>query len=114
MSLSQGSCKVTPNSDTSLVILPNPLPTRFSHYFDVPSATIASPSSELPSLNHLESIAPQGSTSKSSDSPTDDDPSPSCSQPPTSYPNTTLSLDLAAPQPPLSPAIPNNRIITRS
>jgi hypothetical protein len=61
MSLSQGSCKVTPNSGTSLVILPNPLPAEFSHYFDVPSATATSPSSELPSLNHLESIAPQGS-----------------------------------------------------
>jgi hypothetical protein len=113
MSLSQGSCKVTPNSSTSLVILPNPLPAEFSHYFDVPSATAASPSSKLPSLNHLESIAPQGSTSKNSDSPTDD-PSPSCSQPPTSYPNITLSLDLATPQPPLSPAVPDNRIITRS
>jgi hypothetical protein len=113
MSLSQGSCKVAPNSGTSSVILPNPLPAEFSHYFDVPSATAASPSSEFPFLNHLESITPQGSTSKSSDSPKDD-PSSSCSQPPTSSPNTTFSLGPAAPQPPLSPVVPDNRIITRS
>lgn len=48
-----------------------------------------------------------------SNNPTDN-PSPSCSQPPTSPHNNALSLDLTLPQPPISPAAPINRIITRS